>query len=90
MTNNDLLIKYYDFLQELKSKFKVNDDCMQIIYLEFLNYDNKKLMRLDKEDKMKFWLVRFVKNNWYSKTSRYYYQYNRYYKTFTDGLDQFK
>lgn len=90
MTNNELLEKYYDFLLGLQEKFGVNDDCMQMIYLEFLQYNNKKLNKLDKRGDMEYWLVRLVKNNWYSKTSRYYYQYNRYYKTFTDGLDQFK
>lgn len=82
MTNNDILEKYYSFLLELQEKFGVNDDCMQMIYLELLQYNNKKLIELDNNNEMKYWIVRLVKNYWFSKNSRYYYTYKRYYDYF--------
>lgn len=63
MTNNELLEKYYDFLLGLQEKFGVSDDCMQMIYLELLQYNNRKLNKLDRKGDMEYWLVRFVKNN---------------------------
>ena len=54
MTNNDILEKYYSFLLELQEKFGVNDDCMQMIYLELLQYNNKKLIELDNNNEMKY------------------------------------
>jgi hypothetical protein len=37
---------------------------------------------------MKYWLVRLVKNYWFSKTSRYYYQYKHYYDIVKEPLEQ--
>lgn len=51
-----------------------------MIYLDLLLYDEETLKRLDETGEMKFWLVRFIKNYWFSKNSRYYYQYNKYYE----------
>jgi hypothetical protein len=62
MNNNELLEKYYDFLLELQEKWGINEDCMQMIYLDFLQYSNKKLRDLDYKNEMKYWLVRLVKN----------------------------
>lgn len=88
MTNNELLEKYYDFFLELKDKFGVNEDCMQIIYLSFLQYSNEELSRLDTKGELKYWIVRFIKNNWFSKNSRYYYQYKKYYELVKEQLPQ--
>lgn len=88
MNNNELLEKYYDFLLELQEKWGINEDCMQMIYLDFLQYSNKKLRDLDYKNEMKYWLVRLVKNYWFSKTSRYYYQYKHYYDIVKEPLEQ--
>ena len=48
---------------------------MQMFYLEFLEYDNDKLNGLDERDQMRFFIVRWLKNEWFSKNSRYYYTY---------------
>ena len=61
MNNNELLEKYYDFFIELQEKWGINEDCMQMIYLDFLQYSNKKLRDLDYKNEMKYWLVRLVK-----------------------------
>lgn len=54
MTNNELLEKYYDFLLGLQEKFGVSDDCMQMIYLELLQYSNRKLNKLDRKGDMEY------------------------------------
>lgn len=71
---------YLAFINELCEKWKVEDDCRSMIVLDFLLYDNEKLNELHRKKEMKFWLVRFIKNYWFSKNSRYYYQYNKYYE----------
>lgn len=81
-TNNELLLKWLDFFEELFKKWGVDKDCQQLIYLAFLEYDNKKLNEIDQNGDMKFWIVRLIKNNWFSTTSRYYAQYKRYYEHF--------
>lgn len=68
------------FLEELFTKWKVDPDCQQMIYLDLLEYDYDTLKRLDENNQIKFWLVRFIKNNWFSETSRYHYQYRKYYE----------
>ncbi len=51
-----------------------------MIFVDFLVYDNDKLRQLDESGQMRYWLVRFIKNYWFSKTSRYYYTYDKYYE----------
>lgn len=81
LTNNEILLKWLPFMEELKQKWAVSDDCMQLFYLEFLEYDNKKLNDVDKKkNEMKYFIVRWLKNQWFSETSRYHYQYRKYYE----------
>lgn len=47
MTNNDIVLKYYDFLKELQIKFAVDEDCMQMIFVALLEYNNDRLNELD-------------------------------------------
>lgn len=82
MTNNEILIKWLPFFEELFRKFGVNEDCQQMIFLDFLQYDNEKLNNLNDSGELKFWIVRFVKNYWFSNTSRYYATYEKYYEHF--------
>lgn len=88
MTNNEILEKYYPFILELKQKFGANDDCTQMICIDLLETDNAKLNQLDSKNELKYWIVRVFKNNWFSKNSRYYYAYKRYYEIFKEPLEQ--
>lgn len=72
----------YEFLLELKKKFGMNDDCFQMVLTDLLEYDNVKLNELQLSGEIRFWIVRFCKNYWFSKTSRYYATYKRYYEHF--------
>ena len=84
LTNNELLLKWLDFFEELFNKWDVDEDCRQMIYVDFLEYDNQKLNEIDEKGDMRFWIVRFVKNYWFSNTSRYYAQYKRFYEHFEE------
>lgn len=77
MNNNELLLKWLPLFEELFGKWKVDPDCQQMIYLDFLMYDNEKLNQLDKDDELRFWITRFCKNYWFSNTSRYYTLYKK-------------
>ena len=72
-----MLIKWLPFFQELFDKWRVNEDCQSMIFLDYLEYDNQKLNEIDEKGDMKFWIVRFVKNYWFSDTSRYYNLYKK-------------
>jgi len=63
------------------------DDVTQEVFI-YLCEDTEKLKQLIKDKKIKYYFIRLCKNNYYSKTSRYYYKYNRAYKdvSFDDDL----
>ena len=55
------------------------DDVTQEVFL-YIYEDVEKLEQLIKDKKLKYYFIRLCKNNYYSKTSKYYYKYNRTYK----------
>jgi|TARA_R100000479_G_C6363274_1_gene193898 RNA polymerase sigma factor (sigma-70 family) len=55
------------------------DDVTQEVFL-YIYEDVEKLEQLIKDNKLKYYFIRLCKNNYYSKTSKYYYKYNRTYK----------
>jgi hypothetical protein len=63
------------------------DDVTQEVFM-YLYEDAEKLEQLIADKKIKWYFIRLCKNNYYSKTSKYYYKYNRPYKdvTFNDDL----
>ena len=63
------------------------DDVTQEVFI-YLCEDTEKLKQLIRDKKIKYYFIRLCKNNYYSKTSRYYYKYNRAYKdvSFDDDL----
>ena len=69
-------------MESLQIKWAVTDDCMQLFYLEFLEYDNELLNKLDQNNQMRFYIVRWLKNQWFSETSRYHYQYRKWYEKY--------
>ena len=87
LSSNEILLKWIQHFEELFRKFGVNEDCKQMIYLDFLQYDNEKLNELNDSGEIKYWIVRFVKNYWFSKTSRYYSTYEKYYEHHTELPD---
>jgi hypothetical protein len=53
-------------------------DLAQVIYLALLEYDNDTIVELYEKDQMNFFLVRIIKNQWYSKTSPFYNIYRKF------------
>lgn len=88
MTNNEIVEKYYPFIMELKQKFGADEDVTQMLLLDLLGVSNAKLNQLDIKNELKFWITRMFKNYWFSKNSRYYYQYKRYYEIFKEPIEQ--
>lgn len=84
MSTNEILLKWLPFFKKLFKKWEVNEDCQQMIFVDFLLYDNAKLNKMDQSGQLRFWIVRFIKNYWFSKTSRYYATYERYYDHHTE------
>ena len=56
MSNNEIVEKYYPFIMELKQKFGADDDCVQMIFVEILEYSNPKLNQLDSKNELKFFI----------------------------------
>lgn len=63
------------------------DDVTQEVFM-YLYEDTERLEQLIADKKIKWYFIRLCKNNYYSKTSKYYYKYNRPYKdvTFNDDI----
>lgn len=53
-------------------------DLKQDILVELLEMNSKKLQKLYNKNQLKYFLLRIVKNNIQSNTSRFWYRYRRY------------
>lgn len=53
-------------------------DLTQDILLELLDLDSKKIISLYEKNQLRYYLMRVVRNNIQSKTSRFYYRYRRF------------
>lgn len=80
---------YNELLQTAKNFIPAEyvDDVTQEVFLH-LYEDTNRLEQLIADKKIKFYFIRLCKNNFYSKTSKYYYKYDRPYKdiSFNDDL----
>ena len=54
------------------------DDVTQEVFM-YLYEDTERLEQLIKDKQIKWYFIRLCKNSYYSKTSKYYYKYNRPY-----------
>lgn len=61
------------------------DDLVQEIYMVLLNYDEEKLQYLYDNNQLNFFLVRIIKNQYFSSTSPFHKKYRRYYDFINDG-----
>lgn len=53
-------------------------DLRQDLLLELLDMDSKKLEGLYLRNQLRYFIMRLVRNNIQSKTSRFYYKYRKY------------
>lgn len=61
------------------ANFETLRDLAQMIYLELLEKDDKKIIDLYKNKQLNFFITRMLLNNIKSKTSKYYYLFNKHY-----------
>lgn len=65
-----------------ETKFNL-DDLKQDVYLALLNKDEDKIIQLYINKQLKFYIVRMIINQLFSKTSPYYLKYKKNDKIFT-------
>ena len=56
------------------------DDLKQEIYIIIIDYDRDKIIEMYEKKQLKYWLVRVITNQYFSKYSTYYYKYRKYYE----------
>jgi len=83
--DNELFIE----LKNTATKFIPSKDVDDVIQEVFASLYSKpeQLQQLIKDKKIKFYFIRLCKNNYYSKTSRYYYKYDKAYKHISFNTD---
>lgn len=78
----NLLKKYTDF-----SNNPYIDDLAQDIYICLLETDNETIEKLYSSNELEYYIKRIIKNNLYSKTSPFFYKYERFRKI-TDEIGE--
>ena len=62
---------------------KSKDDLLSFVIEELYKCDQDRIAEIIEKKKMIFYIVRVMVNQYHSKTSRYYYKYNKYYEYHT-------
>lgn len=63
------------------------EDLVQDIYIELYLKDNELIEKLENDNEIDYFLTKIIRNNLYSKTSPFYYKYNKFRKI-TDEIEQ--
>lgn len=71
----NLVKKHTDFSNNPYIEDLVND-----IYIDLLLKDDELIQKLDNENKIDYYLTKIIRNNLYSKTSPFYYKYQKFRK----------
>jgi DNA-directed RNA polymerase specialized sigma24 family protein len=82
---NDWLSNNYNELKNICSKFSTSEEVDDLLHLcieQFLN--NKKVNEIPDKEKL-FFFTKIVRNQYHSKSSKYYYTYGKY--QFNDIFD---
>jgi hypothetical protein len=89
MLNNYLELNY----NKLKSMAynvtsgKDTDDLLSFVIEELYKCDQERINEIIKKKQLTFYIARVMVNQSHSKTSRYYYKYNKYYKYHVTGIN---
>lgn len=71
--------KVEELIQNItKRTFFELEDLAQDIYIHLIDYDDNKIIQLYNNKQLIYFIVRIIYNNYFSKTSRYYYIYKKY------------
>tara|TARA_R100001463_G_scaffold4811_1_gene17213 strand:+ start:574 stop:1080 length:507 start_codon:yes stop_codon:yes gene_type:complete len=64
------------------------DDLLHFIIEELYKCDHDKLKEIINKNQMTFYIARVMVNQYYSKTSRYYYKYKKYYELHATRINE--
>ena len=85
---NKYLIENYDKLKDIAFNIagEKSNDLLSFVIEELYKCNVEKIENTISEGKMTFYVVRVMLNQFYSKTSRYYYKYEKYYEVHTTTM----
>tara|TARA_R100001244_G_scaffold50177_1_gene44073 strand:- start:549 stop:1052 length:504 start_codon:yes stop_codon:yes gene_type:complete len=62
------------------------DDLLSFVIEELYKCDQDRIIEIIKKKQLTFYIIRVMLNQYHSKTSRYYYKYNKYYEYHVSGI----
>ena len=83
---NKYLIENYDKLKDMAFNIagkKGKDDLLSFVIEELYKCDQDRIDQIIEKNQLTFYIARVMLNQYHSKTSRYYYKYNKYYEYHT-------
>ena len=83
---NKYLVDNYDKLKDMAHNIageKSKDDLLSFVIEELYKCDQDRLDEIIGKKQLTFYIARVMLNQYHSKTSRYYYKYNKYYEYHT-------
>ena len=83
---NKYLIENYDKLKDMAFNIAGNngkDDLLSFVIEELYKCDQERIDEIIEKNQLTFYIARVMLNQYHSKTSRYYYKYNKYYEYHT-------
>jgi|TARA_R110001592_G_scaffold227461_4_gene483691 DNA-directed RNA polymerase specialized sigma24 family protein len=83
---NEYLIENYDKLKDMAFNIagrKGKDDLLSFVIEELYKCDQDRINEIIEKNQLTFYVARVMLNQYHSKTSRYYYKYNKYYEYHT-------
>jgi len=83
---NKYLIENYDKLKDMAYNIageKGKDDLLSFVIEELYKCDQDRINEIIEKKQLTFYIARVMLNQYHSKTSRYYYKYNKYYEYHT-------
>jgi len=83
---NKYLIVNYDKLKDMAFNIagrKGKDDLLSFVIEELYKCDQDRINEIIEKNQLTFYIARVMLNQYHSKTSRYYYKYNKYYEYHT-------
>ena len=83
---NKYLIENYDILKDMAFNIagrKGKDDLLSFVIEELYKCDQDRINEIIEKNQLTFYIARVMLNQYHSKTSRYYYKYNKYYEYHT-------
>ena len=83
---NKYLIENYDKLKDMAFNIAGSngkDDLLSFVIEELYKCDQERIDEIIEKNQLTFYIARVILNQYHSKTSRYYYKYNKYYEYHT-------